>query len=1361
MQPRLGARLLLCLTCALAFLAVPALTQQRGGGRNALERVGGKDVVAREVLVRFRGASSPAALADLATDSDADAVRPVGRAGVVRVRSRSLSAAALAARLAKRVDLLYVEPNYIVRASTTDPRFPEMWALENIGQAVNGGLPGTIGVDIGAVRAWEVTVGSTSHVVAVLDTGIDYLHPDLAANMWSAPIPFTVDLGSGLVVTCAAGTHGYNAITGTCDPMDDHSHGTHVAGTIGAVGDNALGVTGVNWTSQLMGVKFLDDTGSGTIADAVSAIRFVLETKRLFHSNADVRVLSASWGGSGFSQALLDEITSAAGEDVLFVAAAGNNGLDNDISPTYPASYDAPNIVAVAATDSTDQIAWFSNYGTASVHLGAPGVDILSTIPGGGYAYYSGTSMATPHVSGAAALVLSRCAFDTAHVKEALLGTARPVADLAGITITGGRLDVYSAVQSCVAAPDPPVLSAVGADRLATLSWSSMPGAIKYSVKRSQTAGGPYATIAPDVKGSQYTDSDLVNETTYYYVVSATNAVGTSADSNEASATPMVPADLVVSSLSVPGTSGIGSTIAISATVMNLGSGPAVATNTRFYLSLNSIADSSDVLLTSASVPPLSPGASVSLSLSTAIPANAPAGAQYVIAVADADNQAGESSESNNTRTAWVVVGPDLVLTAFNAPATATAGESFVFSDTVQNQGGGVAASSITTFYLSADTVIDASDVRLPGSRPVPSLAANASSSGSVAVAIPSSVSAGQWYLIAKADSAGAVAEAYEANNTYLRTIRIGTDLIVSLLSAPVKGGAGLALAISDTTLNQGSAITVPSITRFYLSVNTERDAGDSMIGSRVVPPLASGAASSATTTVTIPPGTPTGAYYLLAVADADGALVETFETNNLQARSIQVGGDVIVASVSAPASVGPGTSIVVTDTTTNQGGGSIGTTTTRYYFSTNSVLDAQDVVLGSRIVPALAAGASTSGSVTVTIPSGGASGSYFIIARADADDAEAEAAESNNVLARSILLGGDLTISSFSAPGKGGAGLSLVVSDTTVNSGAASVPATVTRFYLSSNTILDASDILLSGERLVPALGAAATSSGSTTVTLPATISAGFFYVIASADADGVAVETQEGNNTLSRLVQVGPDLIVSALSVPSKVAPGSTIGISATTANDGGGTAAPSITAFVLSTNSTLDAGDLVLAGSHPLGELLPAASSSAVTSVSIPAGVTAGSYYLFARADSAGGVIEASETNNTRWQFITVGPDLVVSAASLSSATVQAGTTVTATETVLNQGAGTAGPSITRFYLSGNSLVDVGDILLPGGRDVPEVAANSSSSGTTAITIPANTPPGTYFLLAAADGGLAVTESDEGNNARTARVIQVTTP
>jgi subtilisin family serine protease len=329
-----------------------------------------------------------------------------------------------------------------------DPRFPELWGLQNVGQTVSG-IPGTPGADISAVAAWDAALGSRNTVVGIVDTGIDYLHPDLAGNVWSAPAKFSVTIG-GQTITCAAGTHGFNAITKKCDPLDDHFHGTHVSGTIGAVGNNGVGVTGINWFANLMGLKFLSANGSGTAADAVNAIEFAIQAKSVFSpGGANVRVLSNSWSGGGFSQALFDEITRANQNGILFVAAAGNSATNNDATPAYPSSYAVPNIVAVAATDNQDALASFSNYGATSVHLGAPGVKVLSTVLGAAYAAYSGTSMATPHVSGAAALLLSRCTLDTAGVKALLLNNVDQIPALSGKTVSGGRLNVGRAISAC------------------------------------------------------------------------------------------------------------------------------------------------------------------------------------------------------------------------------------------------------------------------------------------------------------------------------------------------------------------------------------------------------------------------------------------------------------------------------------------------------------------------------------------------------------------------------------------------------------------------------------------------------------------------------------------------------------------------------------------------------------------------------------------------------------------------------------------------------------------------------------------------------------------------------------------------
>jgi subtilisin family serine protease len=428
-------------------LAVVRAQPPTASDRPATESFRGRAVVAGEVLVAFRRTPD---LARVRAEIDSDSDRPVGAGRLWRARSRSRNVSSLIAHLSTRSDVLYAEPNYIVYADgqPNDLRFPELWGLLNIGQII-GGVAGAPGADIRAVAAWDGALGSRNTVVGVVDTGIDYTHPDLAGNIWSAPARFSVTIG-GRTITCAAGTHGFNAFTRSCDPLDDHFHGTHVAGTIGAVSNNGIGVAGVNWFASIMALKFLTASGSGTIADAIDAIEFAVQAKAAFPAGgANVRVLSNSWAGAGFSQALLDEINRANQNEMLFVAAAGNSAANNDTAPTYPASYAAPNVVAVAATDNQDALASFSNYGVSSVHLGAPGVQVLSTRPAATYGYLSGTSMATPHVSGAAALLLSRCTANTAALKSLLLNNVDRIPALSGKTTTGGRLNVGLAIEAC------------------------------------------------------------------------------------------------------------------------------------------------------------------------------------------------------------------------------------------------------------------------------------------------------------------------------------------------------------------------------------------------------------------------------------------------------------------------------------------------------------------------------------------------------------------------------------------------------------------------------------------------------------------------------------------------------------------------------------------------------------------------------------------------------------------------------------------------------------------------------------------------------------------------------------------------
>jgi serine protease AprX len=578
----------------------------------------------------------------------------------------------------------------------------------------------------------------------------------------------------------------------------------------------------------------------------------------------------------------------------------------------------------------------------------------------------------------------------------------------------------------------------------------------------------------------------------------------------------------------------------------------------------------------------------------------------------------------------------DLTISTMSAPAMVNEGQSFGISETTKNLGKGAADPSLTQFYLSTNDTLDPSDI-LIGSREVPALASGASSSGSTAVTIPQGTDAGTWYLLAKADAQEVVVETSETNNVYARSIKIGADLTISALLSPATASPGQSIIVTATTRNTGGGPAAPSLTQFYISANNTLDPSDAIIGSRSVETLAVGASSSGPTTVTIPQGIATDTWYIIGKADAEEVVKEISESNNTYARSINIGPDLDITSMTAPAAASAGQSIVITETTKNAGGGVADPSLTQFYISDNSTLDPSDAVIGSRNVPALAAGASSSGSTTVTIPQGAATDTWYIIAKADAEGVVTEISESNNTSSKLIKIGTDLSITALSAPTTASAGQSIVISDTTKNAGGGITEPSLTRFFFSANSVLDASDTVL-GSRNVPALAAGASSSGSTTVTIPQDAATDTWYLIAKADAEEIVTEISETNNISSRSVKIGPDLTISFMSAPTTASAGQSIVVTETTKNVAGGITDPSLTQLYLSANTTLDASDILI-GSRSVAPLAAGAGSTGSTTVTIPQSTAAGTWYIIGKADAGGVVIEISESNNTYGRSIKI--------------------------------------------------------------------------------------------------------------------------
>ena len=316
-------------------------------------------------------------------------------------------------------------------------------------------------------KSGTFTFRRESITIAVIDTGVDYKHADLLSNMWTRPAnldAYTDDeLGTFDDLNGFDGTN--NAVSANSsdismrggggsggslisDPMDDNGHGTHCAGIIGAEGDNAIGVSGINQTVQIMPLKFLGRGGSGSTNDAIEAINYAIQRKK---DGVNLRIISASWGSTARSKALEDVIKAAGDAGILFIAAAGNDGSNNDSRPHYPSNYDLPNVVSVAALDRNDQLASFSNFGVKTVHIAAPGKEIVSTWLGDNFREASGTSMATPYVSGVAALIIaSDPTISMKDLRARLLASSDELDALKGKVQTGGRVCAANALGNVV-----------------------------------------------------------------------------------------------------------------------------------------------------------------------------------------------------------------------------------------------------------------------------------------------------------------------------------------------------------------------------------------------------------------------------------------------------------------------------------------------------------------------------------------------------------------------------------------------------------------------------------------------------------------------------------------------------------------------------------------------------------------------------------------------------------------------------------------------------------------------------------------------------------------------------------------------
>ncbi len=418
--PRQALTLVVSLSCATAYTrSLPVSLATPDASRFSPDRI----------LIKPKSGVSLATLAEFHAAQKSEALRTFDRIGNLQTirLPKGETVQGFIQKYEQSGLVEYAEPDYIVHvagAAPNDPKYLDgtLWGLNNVGQ--DGG---TVDADIDGPEGWDVLHSASNIVVAIIDTGVRYTHEDLAANMWVNP---------------KDGGHGLNALDGSNDPNDDFGHGTLVAGILGGVGNNGVGVAGVVWQVQLMACQFIDNTGYGTTSDAITSIDYA-------RTNG-AKLINASWGYYEYSMSLSNAIYDARNAGIIFVAAAGNDSKNIDAEPYYPASYDIDNIVSIAACTRQDTLASFSNHGVTNADLAAPGYQIYSTSYFSDNSYkgpVQGTSMATPYVAGTLALMLAKYPSEThQQIIARLLSATDPLPALAGRCVTGGRLNLQKAI---------------------------------------------------------------------------------------------------------------------------------------------------------------------------------------------------------------------------------------------------------------------------------------------------------------------------------------------------------------------------------------------------------------------------------------------------------------------------------------------------------------------------------------------------------------------------------------------------------------------------------------------------------------------------------------------------------------------------------------------------------------------------------------------------------------------------------------------------------------------------------------------------------------------------------------------------
>ncbi|MCF6324905.1 MAG: S8 family serine peptidase [Gammaproteobacteria bacterium] len=1172
--------------------------------------------------------------------------------------------------LSARPDVEFVEYNYVVRANLlpNDPRFDSLWGLDNTQQT-----GGSFDADIDAPEAWGSGTGSGNIIVAVIDTGVDYGHEDLAANMWTnlgeVPGNGIDDDGNGYVDD----VYGYDFINTDSDPFDDNGHGTHVAGTIAAVGNNGIGVTGVNWKAQIMAVKFLGANGGGAASDALNGIIYAV--------NNGAIILNNSWGGANFSRAMFDAISAANDAGVLFVAAAGNGNNNNDVSSYYPADYSVPNVISVAATDHNDQLAIFSNgnasnYGANTVHLGAPGLDILSTVPTGsctlcrseGYLSISGTSMAAPHVSGAAALIFDRIPeLSIGDLKLRLMASTDQIPALSGTTISGGRLNIAAGTvyNPNISATLAPVLQSVLPNEAATytvtitsigdtteqvnLSLGALDTGITADIANTLLilpAGGSVTTTltvtaALNVPRGSYSVPILVADETaqvYSYRVVTLKVlrpdfdVAISPSKQQISPGGSTTYDVVFTSID-----GFASTLSISAVSPH-------ASISMDVLPFQVILQSDGTAV-----------ATISVSTDATTPT-----LPHTLGVTATDGQSTRSIDAQLN-----VAEGDLIMTAISTPddGSASVGSYLGMTYSYYDAGGFPANNPYHVgIYLSSDATITTDDIRI-GAVFNLTLTEGRSVTARNSYLIPANLASGTYYLGAIVDYNNLLNESNEGNNVRVASTTLqlsqAVDLLVSSVSIPDSAYAGTPFDVTYTVRNAGGA---PARGGYRVGIYLAQKSSfrvtpaDTRIGTTYFLSTLDGEGSrTSTISSLIPPGLAAGRYRLGVIVDSDNQQSESNENNNRRMASLPLQVDVkpeadlLISSVSTlDSQVYTDDSIDITYTLRNVGNFPAKSFLVGFYLSSDATITTEDALIGEDFNfvltnKKLAEGDSYTQTITsFPIPSLYLGSDYYLGVIVDYDNRQKESDEGNNALVSAssldVLGRFDLSSSLREIPGSVYVGVPFDVTYVVVNH-APDVTNGGYRvgYYLSNNNRPTTADILL-GTSDFPELGGnGAFKQKTVSLIIPPSVAVGTYTLGIIVDDDNQQAESNENNN-LSRYenfrVQVNQevDLLISSVSTPdSQVYTGASIDVTYAVHNAGGSrTSSSSVVGIYLSSDADITTSDTRL-GARYIPGLDGGGSRTQTASFRIPASLAGGNYYLGVIADYNNREAESNEDNN----------------------------------------------------------------------------------------------------------------------------------